>query len=379
MSSAVLSACSRYSGKTAGYEIFNEADNYISGGDYTPYLVRSYDKIKAVDSGAKVVVSGLTARSEATNFWNGIYSAGGWDKFDALGLHPYRDTAPETVAFNTGDFVTSINIAANWLRSKGSGKKIWLTEFGVKSSTVGETNQAYYLARSYFMAKSVSEVEKIMMYRYRDQSSGDYGMVSSSGARKPLYDLYKNTIRQFDSSGTAERLYIYDKTTINSFDSTSGFDTTPSSNGSVNLSGASGYSGNGLKFDYNFNASNSYVVAEKPTNISGTPVGLGIWAKGPITSSVLKLRIKDNNNETFQFDLGKVGSDWEFFKFDYNGDVAKTSWGGNGTIDYPIKFNAIVYDAQNGDRSGTLYLDELVSIAEGADLYAYKLGSKLVY
>ena len=373
----VQNVASRYSGKIVGYEIFNEADNYMSGSDYASYLSKSYDEIKSHDNGAKVVVSGLTARSEAANFWQGIYNAGAWDKLDVLGLHPYRDTAPEVVAYNVGDFITSINIAANFINSHGGGKKVWLTEFGVRSSTVGDTNQANYIARSYIMSRAVPEVEKVMMYRFRD---GDgWGMVNSDLSHKTLWDTYRNVIRELDYSGTAERIYVYDKSTIDSFDSVSGYKTDQSSNGSVSLSTSSGHTGSGMKFDYHFNSSDAYVVADKVTNISGEPAGLGIWAKGPNTSSVLKLRIQDRNDETFQFDLGKVTGDWQFFKFDFNNDVAKTSWGGDGHIDYPIRFDSIVYDSQGGSSSGTLYLDDLVSINGSADLYAYKLESKLAY
>jgi hypothetical protein len=368
---------SRYSGKTAGYEILNEADNYLSGSNYAPYLSCSYDAIKANDSGAKVIASGLTARTEATNFWQGIVNAGAWDKLDAIGLHPYREKAPEVVDFNIGDFVTSINIAANFINGHGGGKKIWLTEFGTKNS-VGDANQANYTARSFIMARSVSEVEKIISYRFRDNGEG-YGIVNSNLSHRSLWDRYKDVLNQLDYAGTAERIYVFDKSTIDSFDLTSGYKTDLSSNASLNLSTTSGYSGNGLKMAYNFNSSNGYVVANKQKSIDGQPVGIGIWAKGPNTSSILKLRIVDNNNETFQFDLGKVTGDWNFYKFDFAHDVAKVSWGGNGNIDYPIKFDSVVYDSQGGVSSGSLYVDEAVSINGSADMYAYKLGSKLAY
>lgn len=373
----VHEVASRYTGKTAGYEIFNEADNYISGTDYASYLWRSYDKIKDVDSGAKIIVSGLTARSEATSFWNGIYSAGAWDKFDALGLHPYRDEAPEVVKYNIGDFTTSVNIAANYIRAKGGGKKIWLTEFGVQSSTVGDTSQANYIARSYIMSRTVPEIEKVMMYRYRDGEN--WGMVRSDLSHKTLYDRYKNVIDPLDYSGTAERIYAYDTQSIDNFESVSGWKTDESSGGSLGLSETSGYSGGGMKYDYSFSAANGYVIAKKTKELSENPAGLGLWAKGSSTASVLKLRIKDANGETFQFDLGKVTSDWNFYKFDFGLDSAKTSWGGNSNIDYPIKFDSIVYDRQGGSGSGTLYLDEVVAISGAADLYSYKLGSKLAY
>lgn len=373
----VASVASRYSGKIVGYEILNEADNYISGSDYASYLWRSYDKIKEYDSGAKVVVSGLTARSEATSFWNSLYSAGAWDKFDAIGLHPYRDSAPEVVAYNIGDFINSLNIAANWINSKGGGKKIWLTEFGVRSSTVGETNQANYIARSFILSRAVSLVEKAMMYRLRD--GDNWGIVKSDLSHKELYDRYKNVISQFGGSGTAERIDVYDTEKIDGFDSVSGWETNQSSNGWATLSGDSGYSGGGMKMSYNFSAGSAYIVAEKEKTLSGNPVGLSLWAKGDTSNNVLKLRIKDSNNETFQFDMGKVGSSWAYYKFDFNNDSAKTSWGGNNNIDYPIKFESVVYDNQGGSWNGNIYLDELTSIKDGADLYAYKLGSKLAY
>lgn len=373
----VGSAASRYAGRAVGYEIFNEADNYISGTDYAAYLTRSYEKIKAVDSGAKIISSGLGARSAATSFWQEIYDAGAWDKVEAVGLHPYRDSAPETVAFNTGDFISSINIAANFIRSHGGGKKVWLTEFGVRSTVVDESTQANYIARSYIMSRAVSEVEKAMMYRYRDGSG--WGMVRSDLSHKPLYELYKSAVAPLTGGGGAERIFVYDKKMVDNFDKVSGWKSEQSEGGSVSTSEAAGLFGGAMKYEYSFNSPTGFVVAEMPKSLEGSPVGLGIWAKGPSTSSVLKLRIKDAGDETFQFDMGKVTGDWSFFKFDFAKDSAKTSWGGNGAIDFPIRFDSIVYDRQNGASGGTIYLDDLVAIYGAADIYAYKIGSKLAY
>ncbi|MFA6963549.1 MAG: invasin domain 3-containing protein [Patescibacteria group bacterium] len=372
----VETVANRYNGKASAYEIFNEADNFVSANDYAPYLSRAYDKIKAVTS-AKVIVAGLTARLEATSFWNGIYNAGAWDKFDALGLHPYRNSAPEIVEFNIGDFTNSINIAANVIRAKGGGKKIWITEFGIKTGTAGAENQANYIARAYIMAMSVAEVEKVIMYRFRD--GDEWGMVNADLSHKTVYDRYNSVVRPLSDAGQAEKIYILDKKNIDNFDGVNGWKIDQSSNASLSLSGADGLYSGAMKYSYNFYSGEGYTVAEKETALDGSPVGLGIWAKGTTSGSILKLRVKDADNETFQFDMGKVTSSWNFLKFDFGLDVAKTSWGGNGSIDYPIRFESVVYDSQGNTSSGNLYLDELVAINGSADLYAYKFGSRLAY
>lgn len=374
----VLEVVNRYKGKVVAYEIYNEADNFISGNDYASYLSEAYDKIKGVDFGVKVIVAGLTARSEATNFWQGIYNAGAWNKFDSLGLHPYRYVAPEVVNYNIGDFSTSIMIAANFIRSKGGGKGIWITEFGYKSSQFGGPTQANFLGRSFVMAATIPEVEKVMMYRLRDNGES-WGMLNSDYSNKESFDIYKNFVRHFNNLGVGERIFIYDKDIINSFNDVNGWSTEEKSNGSASLSTGDGTSGSGLKVDFNFNGDGGYVTAKKEISLSGTPVGLGIWAKGPYDSNVVKLRIKDSQGETFQFDMGKTSSNWNFYKFEFNSDVAKVSWGGNGNIDYPIKFESIVYEHQGGSSSGSLNFDELISIKDGADLYVYKFGSRIAY
>lgn len=51
------------------------------------------------------------------------------------------------------------------------------------------------------------------------------------------------------------------------------------------------------------------------------------------------------------------------------------SWGGDGAIQYPIKFNSIVLDRDSGASSGTVKVDSLIGVTGSADFKALKFGS----
>ncbi|MBI4175078.1 hypothetical protein HY523_00500 [Candidatus Berkelbacteria bacterium] len=371
---------SRYNATITAWEIFNEQDNYIAASDYKPYLESAYTTIKGINSSNKVIVGGLTGRTEAMTYWESLYSAGGWSSFDALGLHPYRDEAPEEVRYNIGDFVNTLEQAANTIRKHGGGKKIWITEFGVKSSTVGQEKQANYLLREFVLARTVPEVEKIIMYRLRDNSSESWGMVGEDFTKRTIFSRYQQLVPSLEGAPDPEFVYPHEKKVLDGFDAgIVGWNTNISQNTTLNLGSAGGYSGSGLEYRYQFTASTAYAVADKTIAIEGEPTGIGIWAKGPETISNLKIRIVDANDETFQMDMGKVTNSWRFFRFGFTSDSAITSWNGNGRVDYPIKFDSILYDRQGGQSSGTLYLDELVALYGATDLVGLTFGSKLVY
>lgn len=372
--SFVTTVATRYQGKIQAWEIMNEVDNAMSGSDYAPYLQASHDALKAVDGGNRVIVSGLTGRSEAVSFWNGLYDAGGGSWFDALGLHPYRDRAPEVVAYNTGDFVGTLELAANAIRRHGGGKTIWLTEFGYRAGSVGDDNQANWLARSYLLARTVPEVEKVIMYRLTDAGGDSWGITG-----RPAYARYKEVVGPLTNADRPKSVSITSQTVVDPFDGTSGWVTSQSSNAELTVGDTAGSTNGGLKLEYRFHADSAFVQAEKEIPISGEPGSIGVFAKGPETTSVLKLRIKDRTGETFQIDLGKLTSDWRFFNFVFGRDTAITSWGGDGTIDYPIRFNSFIYERMGGQASGTVSVDELQVTGGTADLYAYTFGNTLAY
>ncbi|GEM_PF-1664211 len=374
----VTSVVGHYGADVAAWEIMNEADNYLSASDYVTYLQEARDIIKGINSGAKIVATGITSRQQATSFWDGIASAGGWGMFDAIGLHVYHSGNPEKVNFGGGDLVGELDRVVGNINKNGGGKTIWITEMGYRSTSEGEQGQANYLARALLMSRSVSSVERIFIYRLWDGDA--YGLLTSSLAEKPSYGRVKSVIENISGKGSGSKLSPQTKSTLDNFDAVSSkWDTTPTSNGSTALSTTTGYSGNGMKISYNFTADAAYAVAEQNIPISGTPSAIAVWINGDNTINVWKFRFKDKNGETFQTDLGSIASGWSYKQFSIGTDTAFTSWGGDGNIDFPIAFNAIVIDRQGGAASASGVVDELVAITGSADLYAYLFGSTVAW
>ena len=378
--SFVSSVVTHYGSGISAWEIMNEADVYLSASDYTVYLKEAYDIIKANNSGATIVLSGLTSRIEATDFWNGVAVAGGWGYFDNIGLHIYHNGSPEKVNFGGGDLVGEIDRVVGNINKNGGGKNIWITEIGYKSSVDGDENQSNWLARTLAMAKSVSKVSKLFIYRLYDNGDG-YGLLNSDLIEKTAFGRVKDTISALSGQSSGTKLSPQQRTTLDNFDSVSSkWDTKPSSNSATTLSLVTGYKGNGMKIEYNFSADSAYSIAEQTITVSGNPTALSAWFYGDNTKNIWKFRFKDKNGETFQTDLGSISSGWSYKQFSIGTDTAWVSWDGNGVIDFPISFNAFVADRQSGGTaSASGIVDELTAIIGSADLYAYQYGTMIGY
>ncbi len=184
------------------WEIMNEADNYLSPADYVPFLKEAHDIIKARNSSSKVILSGITARVESPNFWNGVAAAGGWGYFDAAGLHVFHNTDPYHDSYNNGTLAQEIQHAIDSLNHNGGGKKIWLSEFGWDSNKFGTDNQATWFSQGLPIVHNFSEVEKIFIFRMYDQGNG-LGLLTSSFAEKPAFGAVKDTISRIISGQAA--------------------------------------------------------------------------------------------------------------------------------------------------------------------------------
>jgi hypothetical protein len=372
----VTSVVSHFGSNIPAWEIMNEADNYLSAADYTPYLKEAHDIIKATDSSATIVLSGLTSRIEATNFWDGVAAAGGWGYFDEIGLHLYHNGNPEKVNFGGGDLVGEIDRVVGNINKNGGGKNIWITEIGYQT-TIGSENQANWLARTLAMSKSVSKVSKLFIYRLYDAGSESYGLLNSDLSEKTAFGRVRDTVSALSGKSSGTKLSPQQQTSLDNFDAVSTkWKTDASSNSQTSLTSETGYKGNGMKISYNFSADSAYTIAEQDIAIAGTPTALGAWFYGDDTKNVWKFRFKDKNGETFQTDLGSISSGWSYKQFSIGTDTAWVSWGGDGKIDFPISFNSFVIDRQSGGSSSASgIVDELSAITGSSDLYAYQYGS----
>lgn len=188
---------SRYPGIDA-WEIMNEADNYLSAADYTPYLKEAYDIIRGKSS-APVILTGLTARWEMYPFYDGVAAAGGWGSFDAVGLHMFHDGSPYEDSYNNGTLPQEVQKVINAINKNGGGKNIWVTELGYNVDLYGEENQSNWLVESLKIVHGYSEVEKIFVYRLYD-GDGSFGLTTYGFADRPSYAAVKNALANgFDS------------------------------------------------------------------------------------------------------------------------------------------------------------------------------------
>lgn len=370
----------RHKDNVDAYEIFNEVDNTMSAGDYKPFLEKAHGKIKAIDGSATVVASGLTGRKEAISFWNGLYDAGGGSFFDALGIHPYRTSSPETKEFNIGNWTDTLNQVVGVISSHGGGKKVWLTEFGWKTADQDESTQGNYLARASLLSATVPSVANIISYKLFDIASGEsFGIAKNDLTKKASFGTVATVIEKIKGLSFKERVEVANTKSIDNFDAgVKGWKDDGSSGGSVALEPTGGRSGGGMKYKYNFSSGSGYTVARKQVALEGNPSGLTVWIDGSSGSSVWKLRIVDKNNETFQFDLGQASAGFKEYRFDFDKDKAKTSWGGDGKIDYPAKFDSIVLDNQDGSSSGEVVIDDLAAVYGEGDMYALRFGDSLL-
>ena len=166
---------SRYKGKVAAYEIWNEPNlNYEWGylepdpAEYTAMLKAAYLAIKQADPEALVVSGGLATTGDGSDtavgdiaFLEGMYEAGAKGYFDAFGSHPYAfGTAPDET-HPDGLSLARVKEQYDVMKAyEDEETPIWITEMGWVLNShwdlgehqiigVTEAQQGDYLTRSY--------------------------------------------------------------------------------------------------------------------------------------------------------------------------------------------------------------------------------------
>lgn len=368
----VRSVVGHYGGNIQAWEIMNEADTYLSPGDYANYLREARAIIKGINPGATIVTSGITSRPEAANFIDGLAAAGVWDQFDVIGLHLYHGGSPETVNFGGGSVSNEISRIVGSIKRNGGGKSIWITEMGYKASEYGADRQGDLLARAAIMARTFDEVDKIFFYRLYDNDANQYGLLTSSMQSKSSYNTVSNLVANLNGRGTATRIF-HNYQTVENFDSLRGWNADDTTNGGLGLSDTAGVAGNALKMDYQFSADSAYASAEKQVGSWGEPAGFSAWVWGDNSKNVWKFRVVDSEGETFQMDYGSLTSGWQNIQFRINKDPGMVSWGGNGAVDFPIAFSTVIIDRQGGQDAGSGAIDEIAYLPD-RDLFEFRIG-----
>lgn len=165
----------RYKGRVAAYEIWNEPNlNYEWGNQrpdpatYTKMLQTAYTAVKSVDPDALVISGGLSTTGDGSptaygdlDFLQGMYKAGAKGYFDAFGSHPYPFGHAPNQVDPWGLSLSRVEEQHQVMAAHGDGDTpIWITEVGwvIKSNwdlgehqdiSVTQQQQAQYLTETY--------------------------------------------------------------------------------------------------------------------------------------------------------------------------------------------------------------------------------------
>ncbi|HTZ87770.1 MAG TPA: hypothetical protein VMB05_13975 [Solirubrobacteraceae bacterium] len=182
----------RYGTKLTAIEVWNEPDQanekYFAGPNkpqrYAEVLRAGYTAIKQVDPRIKVLAGSLVGSDGA--FLRRLYAAGIKGYYDGLAVHFYTLTLAGLREFR------AVQVA------NGDRSPLWLDEFGWPSCYPGKqvqeeipcvtpAVQAQNITNLYRALSRTSYVATDTLYKLRDSSDSDAGLLTQSGARKPAY------------------------------------------------------------------------------------------------------------------------------------------------------------------------------------------------
>lgn len=226
-------AAEHFGDRVDNWEIINEPNKEgITAVNYTKALKAAHTGINAIDGDDMVISGGLSPVPSDTNGFYGaakyldtIYDQGGKNYFDAVGFNPYSwPLMPGNSAAWNGWQIMEDGIRGAMVENGDSGKQVWVMEYGSPTggggSSVTQANQAAQLQEAVTLASQTSWIGPIMYYSYQDRATSGstedfFGMLTASGARKPVYYTYQSfATKDDDTSGaTAATTHTYTSAT----------------------------------------------------------------------------------------------------------------------------------------------------------------------
>lgn len=212
----------RYSGKIAAYEVWNEPNGVIfyspvSPEDYTDLLKAAYPAIKAADPDAIVIggvlgavktIPGITM--SAPTFIQRMYTAGAHGYFDALSYHPYHYTTPFSQGAEPDSPIEQLAAIRAMMIANGDGaRQVWATEYGLPTSSVSQAQQAAYIHDFVASWQNVDGAGPMFIYTTRDSDTGsfddeaNFGLFETDWTKKGAADTVADLIVDL-ADGTAE-------------------------------------------------------------------------------------------------------------------------------------------------------------------------------
>lgn len=384
----------RYGRYIKHWEVWNEPDNVVFWKPapdplaYADLLQRASAAIHAATPDAKVLIGGLNPYNTA--FLRAVAQAGVWGSFDILAIHPYVDPAtPED-----GNIMAAADgvraLAAQW-----GQKPIWVTEVGWASGlsdhdstgTIDGQGQANMLARAMLLLWR-SGVERIFWYTLKDDPHNPYGLIAEGAGQadysqpKPAFRAFQTLAHQLAGAEFVGLRDLFERTNVFDFESFGVWQRGDQPNGTLSPTDRRTHGGRAAaQLDYHFpSPGNDYVIfqRERPVSIPGAPYALGMWVYGDGSGHLLKVWLRDAQNELLQYTLGRVGpAGWRLLETPIGGLVEpsnRISQNGNGRLDFPARVAAVVLDDAD-DRftgDGTIVLDDVIAIS-GPEAYDLQL------
>lgn len=212
----------RYSGKIAAYELWNEPNGVtfyspVSPEDYTDLLKAAYPAIKTADPDAIVIggvlgavrtVPGITMN--APTFVQRMYAAGAHGYFDALSYHPYHYTTPFSQGTDPDSPLEQVaDIRALMVANDDGARQVWATEYGLPTSSVSEAQQAAYIHDFVASWQNIDGAGPMFIYTTRDSATGsfddeaNFGLFETDWTKKAAADTVADLIADL-ADGTAE-------------------------------------------------------------------------------------------------------------------------------------------------------------------------------
>ncbi|MFG1931307.1 Ig-like domain-containing protein [Mycobacterium sp. NPDC048908] len=213
----VTMVATRYKGKVADYEIWNEPNYNVfwsptpDAKQYTELLKVAYTAIKPADPNATVIAGSVAAAAETpggptvnpVTYLSAMYAAGAAGYFDAVSFHPYLYSIP----FSAGEGHAGVPITqaeqmyAVMVANGDGNKKIWVTEYGQPSSVVSEANQAAFVGDFLRTWRTLEFAGPAFIHTLADYPSSDpvqasMGLFHQDWTPKPVLTVVKQVIAE---------------------------------------------------------------------------------------------------------------------------------------------------------------------------------------
>lgn len=206
------------------YEIWNEWDGEAPGDtqlstDYATLVAETAQRIRSQNNEVKILAGAVTSKGIDMGFANRLIEANILANVDGLSLHP-------SVYCRSGEHNTPEHWI-DWLRDVDADLRaianrpvpLYLTEMGWPSNDgrcgVDERTQAAYLARSFFLARTVPDIKGMWWYDLlndgvdRGDLKQNFGLLGQNMQTKPAYRTLKvisSIVRDFHYEADKSRV-----------------------------------------------------------------------------------------------------------------------------------------------------------------------------